>query len=217
MPMQRFGQNQYGQNLYRIVFADSRRHIVYGEWPNGERKASWVSLYPQLKGHWIMERWMTPFEFARCTAEQWNSDPMLTSLGPYPDRGEYELCHTFNLVTPTDENIPLIVGLIEKSRSETRRDGNAFENPANTVACRDLAEAEQARVSKEMQDRIGNVLPAFGSAPMIGRGGGRGTKTRPVVKSANELGMPTLPAAPKRGQHISRSSIFSGNRLVKQP
>ncbi len=38
---------------------------------------------------------------------------------------------------------------------------------------------------------IRNRLPAFGSVPMIGRGGGRGSKTARTVRTAEELGLPT--------------------------
>jgi len=111
--MARFGQNPYGDNLYRIVFAPSRRYLVYGEWPNGERKATWLPKYPEVGDSWVLERWLTPFEYARCTPEEWNRE--LTVLGPYPDRGEYEICHKFNRVVPQDENITKLVELIEAS------------------------------------------------------------------------------------------------------
>ncbi len=189
-PMARFGQKPHGENLYRLIFAPSRRHLVYGEWPNGERKASWVKRYPEIGEAWILERWLTPFEYARCTPEEWNQT--LTILGPYPDRGEYELCHKFDLVTPTDESIPKLIALIEQSHKTTRRNGRAFDNPDNTAACVDAAAREQASISGQMQDCIGNALPAFGVNAMVGYGGRRGTKEKPIRMTAEEMRLPTF-------------------------
>ena len=32
LPMAVYGLNQYGENLYRVVFAESRRHLIGGQW-----------------------------------------------------------------------------------------------------------------------------------------------------------------------------------------
>lgn len=213
--MRRFGQNPYGENLYRIIFAPSRRYIVYGEWPDGSRKASWVRKYPELGDHWVLERWLTPFEYARCTPQEWNET--LSVLGPYPDRGEYEICHMFDLVNPADESVTKVIEQIEAAHKNVRRDGRNFDNPENTVACQRLAEEEQASISSEMQARIENCFPAFGGVPMAGYGGTRGTKTFHVARSAVEAGLPVMPRPKERGKHISRSSISSGDRLIAQP
>lgn len=213
--MARFGQNPYGENLYRIVFAPSRRYLVYGEWPDGSRKATWMPKYPEVGESWVLERWLTPFEYARCTPEEWNLD--LTVLGPFPDRGEYEICHKFNLVTPNDENIASVIELIEQSHKNTRRNGTMFDNPANTIACNEIQERKRAATSSEMQACIENLFPAFGGVPMAGYGGARGTKTFPVELSAREAGLPVLPSPKERGQSLSRSTIVAGDRYVAQP
>jgi len=206
--MARFGQNPYGENLYRIVFADSRRHIVYGEWPNGERKASWVPLYPHLKGHWVLERWMTPQQFAGCTADQWNSNPALNTLGPYPDRGEYEISHDFDLVGPGEANLEKLISWIEAGQKRSFAE--------NRAACQADYDREEAATSSEMQARIENCFPAFGGVPMAGYGGGRRTKTFEISRSAREAGLPVMRPT-ERGKHLSRSTLVSGDRLVTQP
>ncbi len=206
-PMGRYGTNPYGDNLYRLIFAPSRRHIVYGEWPDGSQKAQWVRRYPEVGDAWILERWLTPFEYARCTPEEWNRE--LTILGPYPERGEYEICHKFNLVNPTDESLPKLIELIEQSHKKTRRKGNVFDNPENTVKCMENAEREQASISSEMQALIGNVLPAFGASPMSGYGGGRSTKAPPVRLSAQEANLPTMPRPTGERKQVSRSTLVA--------
>ncbi len=210
-----FGKNPHGDNLYRIIFGPSRTHLVYGEWPNGERKAQWVKKYPEVGDSWVLERWMTPFEYARCTPDEWNQT--LTVLGPYPDRGEYELCHRFELVNPADESIVRLIDAIEQGHKQTRRNGAVFDNPDNTQACLRIAEEEQASTSSQMQALIGNALPAFGADAMVGYGGGRSSKGGKVVKSAQEAGLPVIPRSRQRGKDISRSTLIAGDRLVAQP
>lgn len=180
-PMAKYGLNPYGENLYRIVFAPSRRRLVYGTWPNGERKASWVTAYPEVGRIWIMERWQTPFEFARCTAEVWNQT--MTLLGPYPDRGEYEICHPFEITLPTDCNLDKIVMWVEEGRNRSWWE--------NRTACQADYDKEEKSNDSTKNAIIRNSLPAFGTAPMSGFGGGRGTKTAPILKTAEELGLPT--------------------------
>lgn len=215
MSMARFGQNPYGEDLYRIVFAPSRRFLVYGQWPDGSEKADWRPKYPEVGDSWVLERWLTPFEYARCTPFEWNRD--LTILGPYPDRGEYEICHRFNLVTPADESVEKIIEQIEMSHKNTRRIGTMFDNPENTAACRDIQERKDAETSKKMQDLIENLFPAYGGVPMAGYGGSRGTKTFPVELSAEQAGLPVMRPPAQRGKSISRSTLVAGDRLVTQP
>src|SRR5271166_389493 len=90
MPMGRFGHNPYSGNMYRIVFAPSRRHLVCGTWPDGSNHASYVKRYGNLGEQWIMERWLPAMEYAKCSKETWDRDFLI--LGPWPERGEYELC-----------------------------------------------------------------------------------------------------------------------------
>lgn len=179
--MSRFGQNPYGGNLYRIVFAPSRRHIVYGEWPDGSRKADWVRTYADLGDCWVLEKWLSAYDFTKCTAETWNM--MLTVLGPYPDRGEYELVHAFEACPPADANLDKLISWIEAGRKYS-----AAENL--TSLRKDLEEEETGRRNQRLA-RISNALPAFGAAAMSGPGGGRGTKTMPMQYTAEELNLPT--------------------------
>lgn len=195
--MERFGQNPFAENIWRIVFCPSRRHIVYGEWLNGERKASWCTTYPDVGPRWILEKWISAFEFARCNEDQWNQE--LTVLGPYPSRGEYHICHTFS-GSPADANVEKLIVMILQGKKHSYQEVH--------TACVDAYEKEQAEISNEMQARIGNVLPAFGAAPLSGYGGGRGTKTFEVNFSAAEAGLPIMPRAGRNGQ-TSRSTLVS--------
>ena len=181
--MAKFGLNPFQENLYRIIFAPSRRHIVYGEWRDGSRRASWVKTYAALGDVWVMERWHTAFEFTRMTEQSWNES--MTVLGIYPSRGEYEICHIFEACAPEHANLDKLVMWIEAGRNRSFSE--------NRTACQQDADRREKETSAEVQDRIRDILPAFGTAPLIGYGGGRGTKTMPITKSAEELGLPTSP------------------------
>lgn len=186
--MARFGQNPYGENLYRIVFAPSRRFLVVGE------RARWWPKYPECGDTWVMERWYSPMEY-HGTREAW--DEMCSNLGPYPERGEYDICHHFEFTGPDDCNLDKLISWIEEGRKRNPQE--------NTNALKDAAAKEENDMRNARLDIIGNALPAFGSAPMVGHGGGRGTKTMPVLRSAQEAGLPTF-SANRRGQ-LSRSKF----------
>lgn len=190
MALSRFGANPYGENLYRCVWAPSRRHIVYGEWPNGERKASWIQKYPEVGNMWVLERWMTPFEYTKMTPEKWNLE--MTLLGPYPDRGEYEIAHVFEACLPSDANIEKLISWIEEGRKRT-----FWETLAHN---KEAADKEEESMSEQRKSFIRECLPAFGTAALVGYGGTRGTKTAPILKTAEELGLPTTPNALKSRQ-----------------
>lgn len=181
MSMTRFGLNPFGENLYRIVLTDSRRFIVHGKWnDSGQPRAAWQLLYPQMMGRWVLEKWRSAFEFTVKTAAQWNRDPDCLVLGPYPTRGEYQMVGD-DAFPPADTNIEKLIGMIEVSRVSWAE---------KLRACRTQQEYVKADEKRQRVDIIRDCLPAYGTEPMVGFGGGRGTKTAPVLKSANELHLP---------------------------
>lgn len=190
--LSRFGQNPYGENLYRIVFAPTRRYLVVGE------RAHWWPKYPECGDSWILERWRSAMEYHGSRAS-W--DMLCSNLGPYPERGEYDIAHHFEIVQPDDCNLDKLIAWMEEGHKRNPRE--------NTVALKAALEKDEADLSKVRQAMIGNSLPAFGSAPMSGPGGGRGTKTYPVMKSAEALGLPILPRPKKQTDQLSRSSLVS--------
>lgn len=195
--MSRFGQNPYGQNLYRIVYAPSRRYLVVGEWPDGSQCAQWVVKHKGIGDQWIMERWLPAEQYAKCTREQW--DQTMLILGPWPARGEYEHCHTFELSTPTDANIEKLIKLIEASRQVR------FQDTLNWH--REDAARERESIRKTAEDMIRNRLPAFGGRPMSAGKYGRTTKI-PTLRTAQELGLPRIPGRPKKGE-VSRNVAYT--------
>jgi len=178
--MRRFGLNPYGEAKYRIVWAPSRKRIVYGQWPDGSTGARFVAAYP-VGDIWIMEQWRSAAEFAKMSEAQWNLE--MTILGPYPTRGEYEICHSFETSTPDDANLEKLILWIEKSNHVRFYDTQDWHR-------RD-AEREKEVIGNQQEAMIRNWLPAFGTAPMSGYRGGRSHKAAPITRTAEELGLPT--------------------------
>ena len=185
--MARFGQTPYGDNRYRIVFAPSRRYLVIGDWEGtGQSYAQWVRKYKALGDIWIMERWRPAEEWA--TRAEWDLN-YASSLGPYPERGEYDFCHGFELSGPSDANLDLLVSMIEYCRTiplaRTRAHIQGEED------------ALQKAKRNQIDDMIRNRLPAFGCRPVFSRALNRGTekvhKNVNLRYTAQEVGMPTKP------------------------
>lgn len=188
LPMGKYGKNPYGENLYRIVLASTRLHLVGGLW-NGENQPAyhWTPRYPQVVAAWILERWYTAWEYTRMTQRKWDLtmvDPNTGWLinGPYPSRGEYDLAWEFD-AGPANDSIDKIIAAIEAGRRRS------FQDVRDAHAAEYDYEREATR--KQGEDQIRDAVSAFGASPMSARGYGRGTKTAPVLKTAEELGLPT--------------------------
>ena len=181
MPMSRFGTNPYGDNLYRIVFAPSRRHLVCGEWPDGSNQAQYVKKYPAVGEQWIMERWLRAEDYAKCTKEFWDREMLI--LGPWPERGEYELCHVFEACSPENASIEKLIQWVELGRQTSFYDTQQWHKSD--------AEKERKDIGNQQDAMIRNWLPAFGAAPMSARGTVRSQKAMPITRTAEELGLPT--------------------------
>lgn len=173
--LQRFGNNPYGQPLYRIIFAPSRRNLA-GDFSGFH----WIPTYRRLGAVWVLERWRSAWDFAQMPRERWDREMLI--LGPYPERGEYDHCHTFFPVLPADANLDKLISWIEEGKKRSWQD--------NLDACK--AEYEQeTKDQRNMQEAIlHGAYPAFGANAMVGGAVSRGTKTRPIIKTAEEIGLP---------------------------
>ncbi len=188
--VRRFGLNPFGEPEFRIVFAPSRRYLVCGEWPDGSNRAQWVVKHKNLGNVWIMERWVSAEQYAGCSPDNWNAGGGLI-LGPYPARGEYELCWTFDTGVPDGANLDDLVDRVKKR----------FRLSELRTYHRDQTEKTVEDNRKTAEDMIRSKLPAFGGRVLASSRIARGTKTMPELRSAEELGLPTKPglrAIPKR-------------------
>jgi hypothetical protein len=206
MPMARFGLNPFGENRFRIILAASRRSLVYGQWNGaGTPRAKWVQTYPHLSATetYVLEEWVDAFTFTGgVTAEQWNSDSQLNILGPYPHRGEYQMCGNTGF-DPAQTNIEKLIRLVHAS--------DRYSWSEKLVAARNQATKEEIERKHLRESIIRDALPAFGHAPFSQLSTGRGgaPKTSPVIRSANELGLP-IP------QGIPGQATAGGGKVRKQ-
>ena len=188
--MKRFGVNPHGEPMFRVVFAPSRRYLVVSE----SEGAKWLPKYRGLISEekasgrtithsnvWIMERWLSAIEYHKFGREDWDLNCL--ALGPWPEKGEYELCYVFYPAPPADVSIEHRITLIEASRRVSFGDTLRYQ--------REDSQKELKNTRATAEDMIRNRLPAFGINPLVGFGGGRGTKTGPILRSAKELGLPT--------------------------
>jgi hypothetical protein len=100
---------------------------------------------------------------------------------------------------PSEANLEKLISWIEEGRKRSFSE--------NREACQADWDAEQRDISLKSDAIIRNALPSFGIAPMVGRGGGRGTKTRPILKTAQELGLPVGGNKFKAGQTGQRFQV----------
>lgn len=179
--MARYGQNQFGENRFRIVFGGSRRFIVAGEWLAGELKgkncASEELLYPQFSDFWVLEKWLAP-DISR---ERWDIER--SESGPYPERGDYYFSYAFTAVSPVDANLDKLISWIQAGEKTSEQDV--------LDGCKAAYEYEKKTNQAQAYDMIYDSLSAHLDLPMSGRYSSRGSKTGVDFKYTNrDLNLP---------------------------
>lgn len=128
-----------------------------------------------------MEKWLSAERYHPPGRENWNQT--MLSLGPWPERGEYEVCHVFELSGPEDANIEKLVDLV--NRRARFADLQTWH--------RNDEEERLKKTRATAEDMIRNRLPAYGGRAFASSRVARGFKTRPILRTAEELGLPTRP------------------------
>lgn len=104
MSMGKYGLNPFGNPLWRIVFADSVRHLIGGKWADGREEYRLAKFYTGkgAKGKWVLESWISAYEHTGCTAQEYvikfqapNCVTMIQNE-PYPYEGTYVQRHIFS-------------------------------------------------------------------------------------------------------------------------
>lgn len=185
--LSKFGQNPYGENIYRLVWSESVFETIGGMW---EERANpllgnkivrrgkmlmdsnpviakhpcykQVSKYPDWKGkegRWVLEKWL-PCSFSRDMWEWKFFDPAsgLYLSGPYPEHGEY-WCS--KVVTDRGAYVEPTADLIE---IYARQIAAADEYP--DYAKREAYEERQKRKQRDYDNRFDAIfhdcMPAGG-------------------------------------------------------
>ena len=214
VPMARFGQNPHGENLYRIVLASSRRHLVGGAWHKtcpdcegsggigeargrckrcdgigrlqNEQAYHWVPKYRSLKNAWILEKWRSAFEVHRMTKEQWD----LTMVDPVSGwllLGPYPSRGEYELAWVFDKGVDAdnIDQVIGAlNKGRDRTFGQVREAHAKEYA------AEEKEIDDGLYGAHREAYSAYGSRPFSSSRVHGGTKTAPPMRTAQELGLP---------------------------
>jgi hypothetical protein len=160
-PMKRFGINPFDEPLYRVIFSDSRTDMVGGCWPDGVKEYREVPRYPDIHS-WILEKWMSGMDYAG-TKEAYEASQLdvasnLYTCGPYPSRGEYQICYVFPH-QPGDGMIVQIITAIKLSRDV---------HPAHQKQAYADAYAQQARDKDNRMDAIvDDAMGAFSRASAV--------------------------------------------------
>ena len=71
--LREFGVTPSGANIYRMVWADSRKSVAF----RGDKRITTAkyqhSAESELAGKWILEKWLSAMEYYGMTAEKWET------------------------------------------------------------------------------------------------------------------------------------------------
>lgn len=172
------GVNLFGEPNFRAVWGWSRLGWIGGKWVDRNPatggmirevvEARWVPKYLPFD-RWHIERWLPPELYG--PRENWNRITQETegvqnveALGPFPSRGEYELCMT--LEGAAGEFVPLdgtvcewLLRAIEYSRG--------FPASARLRAIRDREEKKGTDYEKWAYDLLDDAMPALHGCPFV--------------------------------------------------
>lgn len=117
------GINCYGEPNFRVVWGESRETWIGGEWVDTDESGNELRTVTECRkvtkyvpaDRWYLEKWMPPEHYGSPAA--WDeyaievvNGERIPSLGPYPSRGEYEMCYRLE---KDGEYAPLEPGAIE--------------------------------------------------------------------------------------------------------
>lgn len=162
-PMGRFGLTPDGRNRYRVVFAPTVHKLVFGEFSDGYTGARLRKTYPQTGNKWILEKWISGFDDTKMTPaeyERWGPrDPRSGMLinGPYPFKGTYNECHTFESGNPELGSIEKVIKLVEEG---------AKRSPSQIKANNRMLDAKEEKEAAERRFlRVRETEPLYGVRP----------------------------------------------------
>ena len=180
IPMAKYGLNPHGANMYRLIWAPSRRIVVHNHITNAPKTIQcYMPPFRPIGEYWVIESWKSCFEYAGAvTEDQWNANPSLNCMGPYPRQGVYEHRETLSC-DPSQASIDKLITWLEQSHP---RENAAFVE-------KQLDDDLNDRKSKRDALTRSSMRP-WGAESYAAAGGGRNSKTYPIVKSREELGLP---------------------------
>lgn len=186
MSMRKYGVNPFDEPMWRVVFAPSVKKIIGGRFADGFTGYRARPAYRHVGPHWVLEKWISAWELTKKTEAQYDEvfkdqKTGLYPTGPYPHRGIYHYCETLSC-NPADANFDKLISWINRAK---------FNNPAdNTRALMDTMDRKEKEEQQQRFDKMKDLMPAFGIRAANLGGHVKATKSAPMMRSANELGLP---------------------------
>lgn len=114
--LRKFGQNRYGENIFRIIFLPSRCYLVGGYWETeGELAYRLAPKYSVREQKWALERYVPTMWLG--TPEAWEALGTTVegyyAIGPFPEHGLFECAAVFSGGRGPMGYIPLEPGIVE--------------------------------------------------------------------------------------------------------
>jgi hypothetical protein len=184
--LRQYGENSWGEPLWRCVFAPSVKKIVGGCFADGFLGYRARPAYRHIGAFWVLEKWISALELTGKTESQYNevfkdAETGLFPTGPYPHRGVYHYCETLSC-SPDNANFDKLIAWITKAKYNRPQD--------NARALMDTIEREEKADENNRLDWAKDKQSAFGIRAANLGGHVKKTKSAPMMKSANELGLP---------------------------
>jgi|SRR5208282_2167740 len=158
------GLNRFNEPMFVVTWGWNRLVKIHGKWGDGGSYES-VKTIEEPKylpaDRWHLELWRPPEEYG--TPETWGKlgeeiVGMMTvdTAGPFPSRGEYELCYTLSSnLTESGDFVPLNATTCELLVQAIRKSSPAHFSFAQRQA------AIRQRVMRERQSRINKTSDAL--------------------------------------------------------
>ena len=198
--LRRFGQNPFGENIYRAVWAPQKLIWSYEEQ---------VPEYPNLGEQWVLEKWLSVEEdtggMSRAEWEIKNFDVESgkSILGPYPAYGYYNFSFALGEGVPCNaQAMELVAQLIER--------GKLHSAAEKQLALRQREEERKQQQRQKISDVVDDVQTAAMRGAAFSGFGGHSKDKRPEdvrIDLSHEDLLRKRPGLGRRGGHQ-----ISGNR-----
>jgi len=112
----KFGQNKYGENLFRVIWLPSRSYLVGGYFEaTQDFTYRRMPKYSVNENKWGLEKWLPATTYGSPEVWEWQTTTQegFLACGPFPAHGEYELISTFSSSKGNIGYVPLHPGMIE--------------------------------------------------------------------------------------------------------
>jgi hypothetical protein len=216
-----FGLNEFGDPLYRIMWAQNSFHLLGGPyfaengWERiGYREKYLATPYPC----WQIERWMAPVKYG--SPRMWygtNYVPEweISIMGPYPWRGRYEVLYQLFRKQFAGRELKIIIlplshTLIDKV-IPCLIEAQKLSDAERVIAQKAAKEYEDRQLVNEIADRMANDSPWYGPVSFAKQGIRTNLLDRMMEKVqkrwSNILAGYTAPPPYQRG-------MFQGNRPI---